>query len=217
MTLGPGTYEAAAAIALTGTLTLDAGSNPDAKWYFNISAAFSTAAGFTIVSRGDLPANVDWNVNGPVTTGANSTIVGNIVAVGAVALGADTQVDGTIDSSGGAVTLGAGSKGTGAIKAKGAVTLGAGAVVIGDIDSGGAVTLGAGSSGTGAIKAGGAVTLGVDSTNDGPIVSDGAISLGASAQSGPVTSTTGAAISFSADAVALVSYAPSESPSAIPY
>jgi hypothetical protein len=110
MTLGPGTYEAAAAISLTGTLTLDAGSNRNAEWYFNINAAFSTAADSTIVLSGGLPANVYWNVNGAVTTGAGSTLFGNIVAVGAVTLGADTQVDGTIESSGGAVTLGAGSK-----------------------------------------------------------------------------------------------------------
>jgi hypothetical protein len=217
MTLGPGTYEAAAAISLTGALTLDAGNDSGAKWDFKINAAFSTAADSTIVLINEvLPANVDWNVNGAVTAGAGSTLVGNIVAVGAVVLGADTLVDGTLESTGGAVTLGAGSTATGAIKAKGAVALGAGAVVIGDIYSGGAVTLGAGSSGTGSIKAGGAVSLGTDSTIDGPIVSDGAISLGVSAQSGPVTSTTGAAISVSADAVALVSYAPSESPSAIP-
>jgi hypothetical protein len=49
MTLGPGTYEAAAAISLTGTLTLDAGSNPNAEWFFNINAAFSTAAVSTIL------------------------------------------------------------------------------------------------------------------------------------------------------------------------
>jgi hypothetical protein len=46
------------------------------------------------------------------------------------------------------------------------------------------------------------------------IVSDGSISLGASAQSGPLTSTTGSDIIVSEDAVALVSYAPNESPSA---
>jgi hypothetical protein len=102
-TLGPGTYVAAAAISLTGTLTLDAGNDPNAEWVFNINAALSTAAGSTIVLIDEgLPGNVDWNVNGAVTTGAKSTLVGNIVAVGAVALGADAQVDGTIESSAGA-------------------------------------------------------------------------------------------------------------------
>jgi hypothetical protein len=172
ITLGPGIYEAAAAIAQTGTLTLDAENNPDAKWYFNVNAAFSTGAGSTIhLIDGGLPANVYWNVNGAVSTGAGSTLVGNIVAAGAVALGASTQVDGVIESSGGAVTLGAGSKVTGAIKAKGAVALGAGAAAIGGIDSSAAITLGA------------------NSTNYGTIVSDGSLFLGAGAQSGPVTST----------------------------
>jgi hypothetical protein len=100
MTLGPGTYEAAAAITQTGTLTLNAENDPDAKWYFNFNAAFSTAADSTIdLIAGGLPANVHWNVNGAVTTGAGSTLVGNIVAAGAVVLGADSQVDGSIEST----------------------------------------------------------------------------------------------------------------------
>jgi predicted acyltransferase (DUF342 family) len=183
MILGPGLYNAAGAISLTGILILDAGGDPNAVWYININAAFTTAANSQInvdLVAGGQTANVYWIVTGAASFAAGSAVVGNIVADGAVALGADATVEGSIASVLGAVSLGAGASVNGAVMALGAVVLGADATVDGSIESvGGAVSLGVGGRVNGGITAGGAVDLGANVTVDGSIESVlGAVTLG---------------------------------------
>ncbi|MCS5733501.1 ice-binding family protein [Herbiconiux daphne] len=94
-TLLPGTYHSTAALALTGTLVLDAAGDPDAIFVFQSDAAFDTAAASTLVlARGAQPANIYWVVTGAAGTGANSFLSGNILARGAITLGASTQLIG---------------------------------------------------------------------------------------------------------------------------
>jgi hypothetical protein len=160
MTLVPGTYTAAAAISLTGTLTLDADGVDDAKWFFVVGAAVTTAATSKIqmiTAQGN--PSVEWDVTGAISIGAGSHVIGSMKASGAIAVGASATC--------------------GALDSAGAIALGAGATS-GDLESGGAITLGAGAQ-SGDLVAVGAITLGAEAEALSAS-SDAAITLGAGAK-----------------------------------
>ncbi|MFM2439764.1 MAG: hypothetical protein RLZ16_763, partial [Bacteroidota bacterium] len=91
-TLPAGVYKTTGAVTSTGTLTLDAERNPNAKFIFQFDAAFSTGAGFKVIlANGALACNVYW------------------IAEGAIALGAATEMKGMLISNAGAITIGSGS------------------------------------------------------------------------------------------------------------
>ncbi len=95
LTLAPGTYHSTGALAITGTLILDAENDPDAVFVFQTDAAFNTAAASRVnLINGAQPSNVFWVAAGAVGTGANSFLSGTILAVGAITLGASTQLIG---------------------------------------------------------------------------------------------------------------------------
>jgi uncharacterized repeat protein (TIGR02543 family) len=96
-----GVYNAAAAISLTGTMTLDGQNDPNAVFIFQVNAALSTAASTTIhLINGAQASNVFWQVNGAVTTGASSSFSGTLMAIGAITLGAGASLDGGALSDG---------------------------------------------------------------------------------------------------------------------
>ncbi len=106
LTLTAGVYHSTAALAVTGTLTLDAEGNPDAVFVFQTDAAFNTAAASRIdLINGAQAANVFWVVAGAAGTGANSFLFGTILAQGAITLGASTELIGRALSRD-AVTIG---------------------------------------------------------------------------------------------------------------
>jgi hypothetical protein len=154
----PGSYNWSAAMTLTGTVKLivpddDLTTPFTSKWVFYMGAAFATAAGSNIVfekSDGTVLANANyadgvyWKVSAAASLGANSNMVGNLEAAGAIAVGADATCDD--------------------LKAGGAIDLGAGAVCR-DLVAGGALTLGANARGTGnTIITAGAFTVGAGAT-----------------------------------------------------
>ena len=95
ITFTPGVYHSTAAFALTGTMTLDGGGDPNALFIFQIGAALNTAAASHVVLiNGAQPAHVFWQVLGAAGTGATSTFAGTIMAAGAITLGAGTQLIG---------------------------------------------------------------------------------------------------------------------------
>ena len=101
-----GVYSAAAAISLTGTMTLDGQNDPNAVFIFQVNAAVTTAASSTIhLINGAQASNVFWQVNGAVTTGALSSFSGTMMASGAITLGAGASLDGGALADG-LVTLG---------------------------------------------------------------------------------------------------------------
>jgi hypothetical protein len=160
LTLTPGSYSTAGACSLSCELKLDGGSVSDPDWEIKCGGALSTAAASTVVFvNTGAPEDVSWVVGGTTTTGAGSTVIGNLYSVGAIDFGADTTWTGTLISTTAAVTLGAAAK-SGGITTGGAITLGARAHS-GNLLStdGGAITLGAGSK-SGAISTVGAETLG---------------------------------------------------------
>ncbi len=90
-----GVHHSIAALALTGTVTLDAEDNPDAIFIFQTDAAFNTAAASTVnLVNGAKASNVYWVVTGAAGTGANSHLEGSILAGGAITLGADSSLTG---------------------------------------------------------------------------------------------------------------------------
>lgn len=94
-TLAPGVYHSSTALALTGTLTLDAQGDPDAVFIIQSFAALGTAAASSVnLVNGAQAANVYWVVAGAAETGANSSLVGTLVVQGLIALGPDTTLIG---------------------------------------------------------------------------------------------------------------------------
>ena len=119
-TFHAGVHHSTAALALTGTVTLDGEGNPDAVLHFQADAAFTTSASSTVVlANGAQAANVFWVVHDAAGTGAGTIMAGKILARGAITLGALTILAGRALSLG-TVTL-AGNTLTGATPAVPAV------------------------------------------------------------------------------------------------
>lgn len=107
-TLTAGLYTSnGAALSLSTTLTLDGENDPDAVFIIQIDAALDTGATTSNVSlvRGARAENVFWQVSGAVTLGATSTFRGTLLALGAITIGAGTQLNGRALSIDGDVTL----------------------------------------------------------------------------------------------------------------
>lgn len=116
-TLPPGVYTASiASIGIDGTLTLDAGGNPDAVWVFQMpSSTLTTGVGSVINLIGGAKAsNVWWQVGSSATIGVNSVFNGNVLA----------YIDLTIN--GGATSCGRLLSGANPTVGSGAIVLGGG-------------------------------------------------------------------------------------------
>lgn len=96
----PGVYHSGSAIALNTTVTLDADNDPNAVWIFQVDRAMTTAADSSVILlNGARAANVFWVTARGVTTGANSTLYGNILTMGAITLGEGSVLIGRALSS----------------------------------------------------------------------------------------------------------------------
>jgi uncharacterized repeat protein (TIGR01451 family) len=111
LTLTPGVYCAGAAIAITGTLTLDLGGDPNAFFLFKINAALNPAASAVVrvINTGagneTCAPNTFWQVAGAVTLGANSSFTGDLLANAAINAGASATLSGRALSRSGTVTM----------------------------------------------------------------------------------------------------------------
>ena len=100
-TFRAGVYHSTAALALTGTVTLDAAGDENAVFIFQVDAAMDTAANANVVlANGARAANVFWQTQGAVGTGAGTVLRGTILSEGAVTLGNGTQLSGRALSRG---------------------------------------------------------------------------------------------------------------------
>jgi hypothetical protein len=105
-TFHAGIYHSTTALALTGTVTLDAENLPGQIFIFQGDAAMDTAAaGRVVLVNGALASNVYWQVQGAVGMGASTVFAGTVLAGGAVTVGAGTQISGRVLSLG-TITLG---------------------------------------------------------------------------------------------------------------
>jgi hypothetical protein len=106
-TLSPGVYKGAPSLALTGTLTLDGGGDPNAVFIFQMpSSTLTTSSGSGVnLIRGAQACNVVWQVGSSATLGTNSHLVGNVLALTAVTMTTGATIDGSALARNAAVTL----------------------------------------------------------------------------------------------------------------
>ena len=107
-TLSPGVYSQGT-LALTGTLTLDGGGDPNAEFVIISAATLVTAAGpgaaIVSLTNGTQPKNVYWIVNSSATLGTFTDFSGNILAVTSIASQTSASLNGKALARDGAVTL----------------------------------------------------------------------------------------------------------------
>lgn len=85
MTLAPSVYKFAAAAGLTGALTLDAQSQNNASWVFQIGTSLTTAINSTVTlinlgSNGGNDTAIYWNAGSEIVIGNNNTMIGNFIS-----------------------------------------------------------------------------------------------------------------------------------------
>jgi hypothetical protein len=106
VTLAPGSYCVGTATTLAGTLVLDGGGDPNAKFFLRVSGALTTAANSLVLTQnGATPANVYWQIGGLVTLGQNSQMQGNLLVDGAINMIQGATLIGRGLSRGGAITI----------------------------------------------------------------------------------------------------------------
>lgn len=107
-TLAPGVYSISGAVSVAGTLTLDGGGNPDALFIIkSVAGAMNTGAGVSVVlTNGAKANNVFWIAGGALGLGANTTMHGTILChSGAVSVGAGSSFVGRLFTNAGAISL----------------------------------------------------------------------------------------------------------------
>ena len=111
-TLYPGVYHATQLVtAASVTLTLDGQNNPNpVVWVFNMDTYLSFGGSLTVnVVNAHKESSVVWNAGTYTFVGADSKIIGSIIAGTYVTTGADSAICGEIVTATGGVTLGASS------------------------------------------------------------------------------------------------------------
>jgi len=106
MTLVSGVYSSPSSLALTGTLILDAGGNPDAAFVFQAGSTVVTASNSHVVLiNGAQACNVFWQVGSSATLGTGTTFVGSILALTSITATTNATVEGRLLARNGATTL----------------------------------------------------------------------------------------------------------------
>ena len=105
MTLTPGVYYFATAAALSGTLTLDTGGDPNAAFHFQIGTTLTTAVASNITLLNGNSINIFWQVGTSATIGVGSTFTGNILADQSITVNSGATVNGRLIAINAAVTL----------------------------------------------------------------------------------------------------------------
>ncbi|HEX2782298.1 MAG TPA: ice-binding family protein [Ilumatobacteraceae bacterium] len=105
LTLVPGVYTNAGAVANTGTVTLDGGGDANAVFIFQVGGALSmAAAGKVVLTNGTQAKNVFWQVNGAGGIGADAIFAGTLMTSAAISVGANTLFNGRALAKTGAIT-----------------------------------------------------------------------------------------------------------------
>lgn len=102
--LHAGVHHSTGAITLSGPMTLDAEGDPGAVFIIQVDAAMTTAAFSTVtLENGAQASNVFWVIDGAITTGAQSSLSGTLLATATITLGAGTHLIGRALTLGGVV------------------------------------------------------------------------------------------------------------------
>ncbi|MFT7083814.1 MAG: hypothetical protein ACJAT0_002307 [Nonlabens sp.] len=109
--LTPGVYDIGGVGSVAGNLYLDGRNEVNPIFILKFKGAFTAAAGSNIVlQNGAKAANIYWIAQGALSVGANSVIEGSLLAhPGAITLGVNSSIKGRLLSSSGAITLAVGS------------------------------------------------------------------------------------------------------------
>ena len=110
LTLTPGVYFFSSSAELTGTLTLDAQSDPNAQFVFQIGSTLTTASDSSVVtincgSMAGCGCNVFWQVGTSATLGTRTAFEGHILAQESITLVTGATILGSALARTGAVTL----------------------------------------------------------------------------------------------------------------
>jgi hypothetical protein len=110
MTLTPGIYCFSSTAAITGILTLDAQSNPNAVWVFQVASALTINTGSSVVIKpgsgtAGQVCNSYWQVTSAASLNTGTVFGGNILANAAISLGTGVTVLGRVYSWNGGVTM----------------------------------------------------------------------------------------------------------------
>lgn len=93
LTLQPGVYHFDTSAQLTGTLTLDALSNPDSFFVFQIGTTLTTASGSAVsVLNAGANSGVFWQVGSSATLGTSTLFAGNILADQSITLNTTASI-----------------------------------------------------------------------------------------------------------------------------
>ncbi len=106
-TLTPGTYCFSSSAGLTGTLTLDAGNDPNAAFLFQIGSTLITDTESMVdLIGGAAGGNVTWQVGSSATLGIDSVFAGDILAFTSITVDTGASVAcGSALARNGTVTL----------------------------------------------------------------------------------------------------------------
>jgi gliding motility-associated-like protein len=108
--LTPGVYTITGAASLAGTLILDGLGDTNAVFIFRFGGAFATGANSSVALINDARyCNIYWVAEGAISLGANTIMKGTILANNAaVSAGANCDVEGRMLSTAGAIAFGPG-------------------------------------------------------------------------------------------------------------
>jgi hypothetical protein len=105
-TFTAGVYNDPSSFALSGTVTLDGGGNPDSVFIFQAGSTLVTSTSSTVaLINGAQACNVFWAVGSSATLGATSVFNGTILASASATIGHGAQIQGRVLAGTGAVTL----------------------------------------------------------------------------------------------------------------
>jgi len=110
-TLLPGVYNVSGAASIAGTLTLNGNNEINPIFIIRANAgAFNTGAGTNVIlTNGAIANNVFWIADGAIGLGANTNISGTLFSHGAAVAGANSIVTGRLLTTLGAISFGQGT------------------------------------------------------------------------------------------------------------
>jgi hypothetical protein len=110
-TLLPGVYDVTGALSFSGTLTLDGLGDPNSLFIIRATGAITTGVNTTLILTNQANANnIFWVSEGAISTADPTIMKGTLIAnQAAVALGANTDLEGRMFAITGALTMGEGS------------------------------------------------------------------------------------------------------------
>jgi hypothetical protein len=111
VTYPPGVYDFGGATTITGTMTLDAGGDPNALFIFRLVGACTPDGTSKIELTNDaLACNVFFIVTGAIAAAGGADLKGNFIAnTGAVTVGTGSALEGRLLTTNGAITFGTGT------------------------------------------------------------------------------------------------------------